>query len=130
MALTRKQRDELERSLTKRREDLKAEAHADADKVREDVFSQTTGSVADIGDEAAADLISDVDNAELSRDLQELRGIEAALARLREGDYGACADCGGDVPVERLRLQPAATRCVDCQQVHEKTFVQPGKPSL
>lgn len=130
MALTPGRLDELKRALTRRRQALEAEAHADAAKAREDVFSQTAGPVADSGDEAAADLISDLENAELSRDLQELREIDAALARLSEGSYGTCGDCGGDIGLGRLRREPAASRCIDCQRTYEKAFSQPAKPKL
>jgi len=130
MPLTPEQLQELKRALTKRREALETEAHADAAKAREDVFSQTAGPVADTGDEATADLISDVENAELSRDLQELREIDAALARMAGGAYGTCIDCGSEIELERLRRQPAAQRCFNCQSVFEKTFLQPGKPTL
>lgn len=130
MPLTPGQLQELKAALTKRREFLEAEAHADAAKAREDVYSKTTGPGSDSGDEATADLISDVENAELSRDLQELREIDSALARMAGGDYGTCIDCGGDIALERLRRQPAAQRCFNCQSVFEKTFLQPGKPTL
>lgn len=130
MPLTPKQLQELRGVLTKRREALEAETHADAAKAREDVYSQTTGPVADAGDEATADLISDVENAELSRDLQELREIDAALARMAKGGYGTCIDCGEEISLERLHSEPAAVRCFKCQNVHEKTFLQPGKPTL
>jgi len=130
MALTPKQLEDLKRALTKRRESLESEIHTDAAKVREDTFSETTGPVGDSGDEAQADLISDVGNAELSRDLHELREIEAALARMDAGRYGTCADCDGEIDLERLRSEPAARRCIDCQSVYERTFLQPGKPTL
>jgi len=130
MALTPKQLDELKRALTKRREALEAETHADAAKAREDVFSQTAGPVADSGDEATADLISDVENAELSRDLQELREVDAALARMSQGSYGTCIDCRSEIDLERLRREPAARRCFACQSAYERKFVQPGKPTL
>lgn len=42
--------------------------------------------------------------------------VERALDRLRDGHYGVCEDCGADIPTERLRFRPEATRCVDCQQ--------------
>jgi len=130
MALAPEQLDDLKRALTNRRESLEAEIHADAAKARENTFSETTGPVGDSGDEAQADLISDVGNAELSRDLDELRQIDAALARMNAGRYGMCTDCGGEIGLERLRRAPAATRCFDCQRVHERTFLQPGKPKL
>jgi len=113
MPLTRKEREELERTMIRRREALEAESHADAEKLREDVFSETAGPVADLGDEATADLIADVENAELERDLTELRALEAALARLREGHYGVCVHCGEEIEFERLRREPAAIRCFE-----------------
>lgn len=130
MSFTPEQLRELREILTKRRELLEAEAHADADKAREDVYSETAGPVTDTGDEATADLISDVDDAELSRDLDELRAIDSALERMSAGSYGTCIECGGEIDVERLRRQPTALRCFDCQSVFEKTFLQPGRPTL
>lgn len=42
-----------------------------------------------------------------------------ALRRLTEGAYGFCADCGGEIGVERLRSLPFALRCRHCQEVWE-----------
>jgi RNA polymerase-binding transcription factor DksA len=46
---------------------------------------------------------------------QNREQVERALERLREGAYGICEGCGRRIPSERLRYQPAATRCVECQ---------------
>ena len=40
--------------------------------------------------------------------------LHAALARMDEGEFGYCEDCGEDIAAGRLRLDPAATRCVSC----------------
>jgi DnaK suppressor protein len=130
MPLTAGQLQELKQALAARRERLEAEAHGDAAKAREDVHERSTGPVTDTGDEASADLISDVDNAELTRDLNELREIDSALARISSGGYGTCVDCGEDIGLARLRREPAALRCIRCQAVHEKTFLHPGRSTL
>ena len=44
----------------------------------------------------------------------ELRRIAAALARIDEGDYGACLECGEEIAVRRLELTPAAPLCIAC----------------
>lgn len=44
----------------------------------------------------------------------EVRQCEDAVARLREGSYGVCVDCGQPIPVERLDARPFAERCVPC----------------
>jgi RNA polymerase-binding transcription factor DksA len=41
--------------------------------------------------------------------------VERALERVREGAYGICEACGRRIPADRLKYQPAATRCVECQ---------------
>ncbi len=41
--------------------------------------------------------------------------VERALERVKQGAYGLCEDCGHKIPSERLKYQPAATRCVECQ---------------
>lgn len=40
--------------------------------------------------------------------------LMAALARMEEGEYGYCEDCGEAIVEGRLVLDPAATRCMSC----------------
>jgi DnaK suppressor protein len=49
----------------------------------------------------------------------ELKKIAAALTRLEHGEYGECMQCGEDIALERLRLDPAATLCIDCANAAE-----------
>jgi RNA polymerase-binding protein DksA len=116
------QRDQLRRLLEQRRGLLLEELRRDAGKVRDERYGELAGPVHDLADESVAALIADLDQAELSRDLAELRAVEAARKRLAEGAYGICADCGAEIGFERLRAEPAAARCVDCQAHHEKTY--------
>ena len=39
---------------------------------------------------------------------------ERALAKLAEGTYGVCDDCGTVIGRGRLKAMPDAVRCVDC----------------
>lgn len=45
---------------------------------------------------------------------QEIRMIEAALARMDAGDYGACAKCGEDISEDRLDVVPFTPFCRNC----------------
>ena len=49
----------------------------------------------------------------------ELIRIDAALARIKEDDFGYCHDCGEDIPAARLEVDPATIRCVNCAQRRE-----------
>jgi RNA polymerase-binding transcription factor DksA len=122
MPHNRRETIELARIIEERREALAAEIRREVARARNEPYAEVAGAVHDTGDEALADLVADVDNAEVARDLAELRDLEAARARVADGSYGVCADCAADIPVARLRAQPAALRCVACQARHEKTF--------
>jgi len=50
------------------------------------------------------------------RNEQHLAQVDAALARLDAGTYGACANCGKAIPGERLEAIPWAALCIGCQQ--------------
>jgi len=99
------------------------------ERVRRDRHEDLAGASPDAGDESVATLIADLDHADVGRDLDELRGLEAARGRLSDGSYGVCLDCGGEIGFERLRASPAAVRCIDCQTVHEKTYAGPSSGS-
>jgi len=47
---------------------------------------------------------------------RRLKQIDAALARLADGSYGICQDCGGPISPKRLAAIPAAERCIACQE--------------
>ena len=61
----------------------------------------------------------EVDFAVSERDAQRLVALRRAQSRLNEADFGRCIDCGDDIPFERLRIEPEALRCVECESVHE-----------
>ncbi len=50
---------------------------------------------------------------------QEVARIDAALQRIEAGTYGACVDCGAEIPLERLRALPFALRDTDCSEAYE-----------
>ena len=40
--------------------------------------------------------------------------LERALAKLAEGSYGTCDECGAAIPAGRLRSVPESVLCVEC----------------
>lgn len=82
------------------------------------------------GDWAQADAERDLTVALQERELQELNDIDAALARLADGSYGSCTDCGADIPEARLQANPLAMRCVACQTRAENAHGHVATPSM
>lgn len=62
----------------------------------------------------------ELDLARTDLETQELGAVSEALRRLRAGDYGVCADCGCDIPFDRLKVEPWALRCVACASARER----------
>ena len=51
---------------------------------------------------------------------QHLALVDAALARLDAGTYGACQRCGAQIPPERLEALPWAAHCIACQRLVDR----------
>lgn len=78
------------------------------------------GGAGDSGDAAAASLVRDITEAEIIRDVGEVRDIAQAEQRLAAGQYGLCTDCGVPIRYKRLDAYPTAKRCFACQVRREK----------
>ena len=52
--------------------------------------------------------------------LTELGQVKNALRRLHAGEYGICESCGEQIALERLKVMPFATLCVDCAEALER----------
>ncbi len=85
---------------------------------------------ADIGDQSIGDALADLNLALIDRHVQEMRDIEAARARIRDGSFGQCVDCGNDIGDQRLAAYPTAKRCIVCQQQRERTYAHEATPTL
>lgn len=53
-------------------------------------------------------------------DRRQLMHVDEALTRVRQGSYGACLMCGGEIKTTRLQAIPWARYCVKCQQLAER----------
>ena len=127
--LTQAQSEHLRAVLQQRRNALLGEIRELRSRTGDHPYKELA-DVPDAGDASTADLLIDVDNAMVHRDVQEIRDIEAALRRIGDGDYGVCVDCGQDIDFERLSAFPTARRCVLCQGRHEKTYAGTTTPTL
>src|ERR1700722_1579614 len=70
----------------------------------------------DEGAVAIESYTKDLTAAQLERERQTLRQVEAALARLEAGNYGVCDLCSVSIPKARLEALPWAHLCVNCAE--------------
>jgi RNA polymerase-binding transcription factor len=93
-------------------------------------YADIAGRVGDLEDQSLADLLVDVNLAEVTRDVQEIRAIERALKRIALGTYGTCVSCGQPIERERLEAYPTANRCAACQRAYEHDHATTPTPRL
>lgn len=122
----------FEQRLAKRREELRWLIHDALIASKREDYVELAGSVHDAGEESVAELLADMRLSTLDREVGELRDVEAALARIADGVYGKCTDCGDAIGRERLDAYPTAKRCLRCQTVYEtrKRGGRDATPSL
>ena len=54
--------------------------------------------------------------AQARRREASLNRIAITLARLDSDDYGYCVECGDEIAVRRLELDPTVQTCIDCAE--------------
>jgi len=119
-----RQREELRSTMTSRAGQLREEIRQTLLKSDQEQYTMIADQVRDLEDDSFATLMVDVNLAEIDRDLEELRLIDRAMARLGDGSYGHCESCGSPIELARLRAAPFASRCFECQSAFERTHFQ------
>jgi len=60
------------------------------------------------------------------RERKLIKKIDQAMNRIKDGTFGVCESCGGNISVKRLQARPVTTLCIDCktaQEIEERTRV-------
>ncbi len=73
----------------------------------------------DIADRATSSYTKEFMFSKSNSDRQLMQMITEALARIEEGDFGECLNCGEDVESRRLEAVPWAKLCKNCQELAE-----------
>ncbi len=107
---------EMEHLLREQRKEILESIASEDDDFRMMINAMGTK---DLGDVAADDIASKKMEALNLHAANRLRGVEAALARLKNNRYGICVQCGAQIPEERLRAIPSAVLCVACKSGEE-----------
>lgn len=107
-----KRREVLSEMLTRRRD----EVYMRVKELRQDQEHEAEPPAADSMEAARSSAEIETHAGLIGRAEDELRLFAEALERVEHGRYGACAECGEEIPTERLTAVPFALYCVSCQQ--------------
>jgi len=113
---------ELKKMLDDRRREIVNAVHDKIRDVRTEGSHGKASEVFDAGESSEADIQEDIEFALIQMKAETLSKINEALARLEEGAYGDCYECGDEIAEPRLRALPFAVRCKDCEQARENAM--------
>ena len=111
----------LKERLATERDQLKAEINEELAKESQTGYSQIFNVVKDRGDESVADLYSDLNVANIERHVTRLKAVENALFNKTKDTFGICEDCSLPINKQRMEVDPAVSRCMECQTLYEST---------
>jgi RNA polymerase-binding transcription factor len=118
--MARSRYTELKKMLEERRRELQAEVKGKMRDVRaEGTWGGKLNEVLDAVESSEADIQEDIEFALIQMKSETLNKVNDALARLEQGDYGYCFECGEEIAEKRLRALPFAVRCKDCEEAKE-----------
>ncbi len=118
-------------ALEQQRKALTEHIRAGLSESEQNQFASILGrSAGDSSDEALASSLADLSAARLNLEVRQWRELDAAAGRMTSPGFGVCQDCDARIPLARLVANPAAVRCIACQEAHEKTHASQPHGSL
>lgn len=100
--------------FSKKLTQLKDELSERVSKIDSDLSSQRGGEVVRQDDHNYDVSREEVLLALKNEAQEELNLIDAAISRIKNGTYGKCTVCGGEIEANRLSAVPYASSCVEC----------------
>ena len=76
--------------------------------------------IQDLADKAASAYSKELNFSLSDGERNVLMLIDEAFARMKEGNYGKCTNCGNTIGEKRLQAVPWTPFCIDCQELQEK----------
>jgi DnaK suppressor protein len=75
-----------------------------------------TDETQDVADQAVISYQKELLFSQGTTGHQQLRLVQRALSRLREGSFGECTHCGEEIGAKRLEALPWTLCCIVCQE--------------
>jgi len=116
MALSKTELAAFEKQLT----DWKAELELGQNENVVAMHELEQTSFPDPADQASMETDRNFDLRIKDRERKLLKKIDQAILRIKEGEFGECDACGGDISIKRLQARPVTTLCIECKTAQEQ----------
>lgn len=108
------------RALQALRNRISADASVVAEQARGPSGGQANGGLSNtpfhLGDSGSDEFLFDMTALLAENEQYLVREVDDALARIDDGSYGRCENCGSAIVAERLDAMPFARHCVACAE--------------
>jgi len=114
-----KRNELLKKLLLKKRNEVVAglETQMGRKLIRE--TGQKIDSAMDSADQSALDMDQGIDYSLLEMKYEQYKDIADAFRKLQNNTYGLCEECGQEIDIKRLQVNPLARFCIACKQKKE-----------
>jgi len=116
MALTKTQIEAFKKQLI----DWKAELEIGQSVNVHAMQEQEQTAFPDPTDQASMETDRNFDLRIKDRERKLIKKVDQALNRIKEGEFGECDSCGGDISIKRLQARPVTTQCIECKTAQEQ----------
>jgi DnaK suppressor protein len=84
------------------------------------VMASTNERLTDPNDQASMEVERNHELLIRDRERRLIFKMKEAIARIDDGTFGICVDCGEEISEKRLIARPVTTQCIDCKTMEEK----------
>lgn len=115
-----KRKDMLKKLLLKKRNDVVQGLEVQMGRKLTHDSGQKIDSAMDSADQSAQDVDQGIDYSLLEMKYEQYKDIADAFRRLENNTYGICEECGGEISIKRLEVNPLARYCIECKTRKEE----------
>jgi len=115
-----KRKDMLKSLLLKKRNEVVKGLEAQMGRKLTLETGQKIDSAMDSADQSAQDVDQGIDYSILEMKYEQYKDIADAFRKLQSNSYGLCEECGDEISIKRLEVNPLARYCIDCKTRREE----------
>jgi DnaK suppressor protein len=119
-AATQKRHDLLKKLLLKKRNEVVEGLEARMGRRLVPEAGQKIDSAMDSADLSSQDMDQGIDYSLLEMKYEQYKDIADAFRKLQNRTYGLCEECGEEIDIKRLQVNPLARYCITCKTRKEE----------
>jgi DnaK suppressor protein len=119
-AATQKRNELLKKLLLKKRNEVVEGLEARMGRRLVPETGQKIDSAMDSADLSSQDMDQGIDYSLLEMKYEQYKDIADAFRKLQNNTYGLCEECGEEIDIKRLQVNPLARYCITCKTRKEE----------